>query len=106
MKSALAFATLLLVAACGGKAADPALEATAAEPPGITPDIISPHEAADPTEPPSYEVAIASAAAVHNAATDRCTRQPEAVRAQCQQEANAAFSEAKTGLERLRGNQQ
>jgi hypothetical protein len=106
MKSALAFATLLLVAACSGKVADPALDATAAEPPGIAPDIISPHEAADPTEPPSYEVAIASAAAVHNAATEHCTRQPQAVRAQCLQEANAAFAEARTGLDRLRGNQQ
>ena len=59
-----------------------------------------------PSEPPSYEVSIASAAADHNKALERCTRQPEAVRTQCEQEANAAFADAEQNLEPLRGNQQ
>lgn len=105
MKHACTFATLLLLGACGGESPEPAADASAATPlPAIAPPIVSPHEAGDPVEPPSYEVAIASAAAEHNAAQDRCAEQPEAVRAQCAQEANAAFSEARADLERLRGN--
>ena len=106
MKHAITLATLL-IAACGdspqpvaGKAAEPA-----ALPP-LAPAIVSPDETAEPAARPSYEVAIASAAAEHNAAKERCAAQPEAVRTQCEQEANAAFAEAQQGLEDLRGNQQ
>ena len=106
MKPALAFSMLLLLAACGGEATDPAVDAKAAELPAIAPAIVPPDEIADPNQPPSYEVAIATAAAAHNASKERCAKQPESVRAQCEQEANATFSEAKSGIDRLRGNQQ
>ena len=61
---------------------------------------------ANPTEPPSYEVSIASAAAQRNKALERCATQPEAVRTQCEQEANAAFSESESKLQDLRGNKE
>ena len=48
----------------------------------------------------------ASAAADHNKALDRCKSQPEVVRTQCEQEANAAFAEAQNQLQDLRGNTQ
>ncbi len=70
----------------------------------IAPAIIPPAEVADPTEPPSYEVAIASAAATRNKALERCSNQPDAVRTQCEQEANAAFADAEASLQNLRGN--
>ena len=60
---------------------------------------------ADPAQPPSYEVSIASAAADHNKALERCRKQPEVVRSQCEQEANASFSDVQSSLEPLRGNQ-
>lgn len=114
---ALALALLAALAACGQKtavnatgeaspspAASMAPDADAAHP--VAPAIIPPDEVADPTEPPSYEVAIASAAANRNQALDRCTRQPEAVRTQCEQEANAAFADAEAKLQDLRGNQE
>mgnify|MGYP001199980489 CR=1 FL=1 len=72
----------------------------------IAPAIIAPGDAADPAQPPSYEVSIASTAADHNQALQRCAQQPEAVRTQCEQEANAAFAEVETSLEPLRGNQE
>ena len=72
----------------------------------VTPAIIPPDEVADPQEPPSYEVAIASAAANRNTALARCATQPSAVRTECEQEANAAFSEAETKLQDLRGNKE
>jgi hypothetical protein len=105
MKNACAAALLplLLLGACGGKTSQPALEPVAK--PELAPPITAPHEDADPALPPSYEVAIAGAAAEHNAAKKRCAEQPESVRAQCEQEANAAFSTAQGDLERLRGNQ-
>jgi hypothetical protein len=111
MKHLSAAATLLALAACAGEAPPPAAaNATPAAPPAdslpVAPAIVSPDEAADPTARPSYEVAIASAAAEHNNAKRRCETQPEAVRTQCEQEANAAFGEAKQDLEDLRGNQQ
>jgi len=71
----------------------------------VAPPITPPGEAADPAEPPSYEVSIASAAADHNKALERCSKQPGAVRTQCEQEANAAFAEVQSSLEPLRGNQ-
>jgi hypothetical protein len=107
MKHACSYATLLLLAACGGGSPQSGLEASAS---GVTPDvappIIPPHEVADPAQPPSYEVAIAGAAAERNAAQDRCAKQPEAVRTKCEQEANAAFAEQQSDLADLRGNQQ
>ena len=81
------------------------LEASIA-PPEVAPAIIPPDEAANPTEPPSYEVAIASAAATRNQALERCMHQPQAVRTQCEQEANAAFASAEADLQNLRGNQE
>jgi hypothetical protein len=106
MKYATMFGGLILLAACGGEVPESAVEAsTAAGAPDVAPAIISPQEVADPALPPSYEVAIAGAAADRNAAQERCAKQPQAVRTQCEQEANAAFSEAQGGLDRLRGNQ-
>jgi hypothetical protein len=115
IKPALALASVLcLCTACGGEAPQPAADARAEAPspaktppgsPAIAPAIVQPEEFGDPAQPPSYEVAIASSAAEHNKAKERCTAQPESVRAQCEQEANAAFSDAREDLDRLRGNQ-
>ena len=100
-------ANLLLLGACGRSPDNAAALATPAKDSGaIAPAIIPPSEVADPTAPPSYEVGIASAAADRNNALERCASQPEAVRAQCEQEANAAFAEVESGLQDLRGNQQ
>jgi len=99
-------ALIALLSACAREErAEPVLDArdVAAK---IAPPITAPDESADPAQPPSYEVSIAAAAAVHNKALERCARQPEAVRTQCEQEANAAFAEAESSLETLRGNQQ
>lgn len=98
---------LLLLGACG-RTADPGLTAatSADSSPAIPPAIIPPDEVANPTEPPSYEVGIASAAAVRNKALERCATQPEAVRTQCEQEANAAFAEDDAKLQDLRGNKE
>jgi hypothetical protein len=106
-KEGLSLATLLLLCACGRPAGEQAAgqRPTAAEA-RIAPPIIATEEAADPALPPSYEVAIASAAADHNKALERCRAQPEAVRAQCEEEANAAFSESEGKLQDLRGNQE
>lgn len=99
---------LTLLAACARE--DGSNPTTSADPAGpaeaVAPAIIAPDEIADPAQPPSYEVAIASAAATHNKALERCAKQPEAVRAQCEQEANAAFTEHETALGPLRGNQE
>jgi len=113
MKPALALAALCLCAACGGNTQEAASDARAVAPPSpkaspdapaVAPAIIQPEEIGDPAQPPSYEVAIASTAAEHNNAKKRCAAQPESVRVQCEQEANAAFSEAREDLDRLRGN--
>ncbi len=104
MKHASTFAILLLFGACGGKSPQPADEAPAAAVADVAPAIIPPNEVADPAAPPSYEVAIAGAAAERNNARERCGQQPESVRTQCEQEANAAFSEAQADLDDLRGN--
>ncbi len=88
----------------------PAADATAAytdpqDPTGgLAPPLVIPGEGTADPQPPSYEVSIASVAADHNKALARCTQQPEAVRTQCEQEANAAFSDAQQSLESLRGN--
>jgi hypothetical protein len=111
MKHLSAAAALLALAACAADAPPPAAADAKTQPPPadslpVAPAIVSPDETADPAARPSYEVAIAGAAAEHNNAKRRCETQPEAVRTQCEQEANAAFGEAKQDLEDLRGNQQ
>ncbi len=99
-------AALLLLAACGRSTEDVAAQNSAAtDPNAVAPAIVSPDEEAVSTEPPSYEVSIATAASQHNAALERCAKQPEAVRAQCEQEANAVFAETEASLQDLRGNQ-
>jgi hypothetical protein len=109
---AAALVAAAALAACGGpeNAEEPAPVVGAAEapapPPPVPPAIIAPDETADPAEPPSYEVAIASAAAERNKSIERCAAQPESVRTQCEQEANAAFAESERALQDLRGNQQ
>jgi hypothetical protein len=99
---------LTLLAGCAreeaGTAAPPAAGSDAVA--DVAPPIVSPEESADPAQPPSYEVSIASAAADHNKALERCATQPEAVRTQCEQEANAAFAETESALQPLRGNQE
>ena len=107
MKPALALAVLFLCAACGGKTPETAAPASADASPdaaAIAPAIVQPENIGDPALPPSYEVAIAGTAAERNNAKKRCAAQPESVRTQCEQEANAAFSEAREDLDRLRGN--
>ena len=95
-----------LLAACGREESAQARPETGIEEAAaVAPAIIAPAESADPAQPPSYEVAIASAAADHNKALERCRKQPEAVRSQCEQEANASFSDVEASLESLRGNQ-
>lgn len=107
MKTSHALAALLLLAACGQKSPEPAPDAKApATQVAVAPAIVAPHEIADSSARPSYEVAVASVAADHNAAKERCATQPESVRSQCEQEANAAFSEAASDLDDLRGNKQ
>lgn len=107
IKEGLSLAALCLLAACGdapaGQAATKQSLDDSASP--LTPAIVAPEETGK-IEPPSYEVGIASAAADHNKALDRCNTQPEAVRTQCEQEANAAFSEVRDQLQDLRGNTQ
>ncbi len=102
-------ATTLALAACGRspEIAAPDVTADSLDPTGgLAPPLIVPGEGSAPAQPPSYEVSIASAAADHNKALERCTKQPEAVRTSCEQEANAAFADAEKNLEPLRGNQQ
>jgi hypothetical protein len=102
----LLLATILLTG-CNREPAVDITEGTAApEPIAVAPALVNPSEVADPAQPPSYEVSIASAAADRNKAIERCATQPEAVRTQCEQEANAAFAEREGGLQDLRGNQQ
>ena len=107
MNKLILMTALLLLGACG-RTADPGLTAatSADSSPAIPPAIIPPDEVANPTEPPSYEVGIASAAAQRNKALERCATQPEAVRTQCEQEANAAFAEDDAKLQDLRGNKE
>jgi hypothetical protein len=103
MKHISTFATLLLLVACGGGSSQPRV---ADRPVADAPDIAAPivPADADPALPPSYEVAIAGAAAERNNARERCTSQPDAVRVQCEQEAIASFSAQQSDLDRLRGN--
>ena len=105
MKHACTFAILLLLVACGGESSQTRVaEKPVAETPDVAPAILPPNEIADPAAAPSYEVAIAGAAAERHNAKERCASQPESVRVQCEQEANASFSAHQTELDRLRGN--
>lgn len=103
MNKLILISALLALGACSRT--DPGGDdAAATGTPGLPPSIIPPDEVANPAEPPSYEVGIAAAAAARNKALDRCTMQPEAVRTQCEQEANAAFAQSEADLQDLRGN--
>ena len=105
MNKLILISALLALNACGN--ADPAdIDAAATSKPDVAPAIIPPDEVANPAEPPSYEVSIASAAATRNKALERCATQPEAVRTQCEQEAHAAFVENEKDLQDLRGNKE
>ena len=111
MNKLILFSALLTLGACGKS--DPGDMHTAATgtmastgTPSIAPAIIPPDEVANPAEPPSYEVGVASAAATRNKALERCATQPEAVRTQCEQEANAAFAQTESDLQDLRGNKE
>ena len=106
MNKLVLISALLLLGACGKAAQPDTADAASKSLPPIAPAIIPPDEVANPTEPPSYEVSIASAAATRNRALERCATQPEAVRTQCEQEANSAFASAETGLQDLRGNKE
>lgn len=101
-------AALLALAACGRNpdVAPRPQPGEKQDPPELAPAITSPAEISDPVQPPSYEVAVASAAADRNKALERCATQPDAVRVQCEQEANAAFAKADADLQHLRGNQE
>ncbi len=98
-----ALAALLLLGACGR---EPEGDAVGQAKPALPPAIIPPAEVADPAEPPSYEVGIATAAAERKHAKEQCAETPERERKTCEKEAEAAFSSAEAGLEDLRGNQQ
>ncbi len=100
--------SLLALTACGRSTEiTPAAPNEAPDPTGgLAPPLLAPGENTAPSGPPSYEVSIATAAADHNQALERCKTQPEAVRTQCEQEANAAFAELEKSFEPLRGNQQ
>jgi hypothetical protein len=105
MNKLVLISALLALGACGKTSPDIG-DAVAANTPDVAPPIIPPNEVADPAEPPSYEVGIATAAASRNKALDRCATQPEAVRTQCEQEANAAFAQTESDLQDLRGNKE
>jgi hypothetical protein len=103
MNKLILISALLALGACG-ETGPGAKDMAASSTPAIAPAIIPPDEVADPAEPPSYEVGIATAAAARNKSLERCATQPEAVRTQCEQEANAAFLQNETDLQDLRGN--
>lgn len=106
-RTACLLALMTLLVACAREVAETGSASSRADSSAeIAPAIIAPADIADPAQPPSYEVSIASAAADHNKAVERCAKQPEAVRTQCEQEANASFAEVETSLQPLRGNQQ
>lgn len=96
-------AAFLLLAAC-----DRPAEVATVEPanPALPPALVEPSETADAAAPPSYEVGIATAAAGHNRAKEKCAEMSERLRAICDAEADAAFATAQENLEDLRGNQQ
>ena len=67
------------------------------------------NEFADPAEgsiPPSYEVAIASAAADQTRGLEACQEKPAAEQKTCKDEVNKIWAEASKAAESARGNQQ
>lgn len=59
-----------------------------------------------PTGPPSYEVAIASAAADENQAMEACDERPKAERNSCRQRARAEWEKAAAEARNIRGRTQ
>ncbi len=74
--------------------------------PPLPPAIVPPQEGADPAEPPSYEVAIATAAADRKHAKEKCAEKSASERKACEADADAAYQAAESTLEVLRGNQE
>lgn len=72
----------------------------------LAPPLVPPSEGADPAEPPSYEVGIATAAAERNHVKEKCADLPKLERETCEASADATFATAQSGLTDLRGNQQ
>jgi hypothetical protein len=103
----LLIVSLTLVAACerGANGDRAAVQSASEDREPLPPPIDAPTESASPDEPPSYEVAIATAAAERNRMKRRCTELPEVERAACEADADAAFAAASADLESLRGNQ-
>ena len=102
------FAALALFAACD-RAPQPVSAAAApavADQDTLSPSTVPPTESSDADATPSYEVAIATAAAKRNRAMDKCAELPEIERITCEEQAAAAFQTAESDLEDLRGNQQ
>jgi hypothetical protein len=95
-------AALLLLCACA-RAPDTGVAATGDD--LLAPAIIPPAEVADPSERPSYEVAIATAAADRNREKERCVDMPKLERETCEAAADATFAAADADLDDLRGNQ-
>jgi hypothetical protein len=100
-------AALMLLCACA-RAPDSGITAgtTAKDENSLPPAIIQPSEVADPSERPSYEVGIASAAADRNRAREKCAEKSERLKAMCEAEVDAQFASAEDELQDLRGNQQ
>lgn len=96
-------AALLLLCACA-QAPDTGIAANDGN--TLPPAIIPPSEVADPSEPPSYEVAIATAATDRNRAREKCAEKSERLKAMCEAEVDAEFANAEADLQDLRGNQQ
>jgi hypothetical protein len=105
--AASAFTALLALVFLGACDRVPAGERQASEETeSLPPPIVPPAETSDAEEAPSYEVAIATAAAERNRAKKKCAELQEVERTTCESEADSAFSTASSDLESLRGNQQ
>jgi hypothetical protein len=100
-------AALLALAFLGACDRFPAGESQATEETeSLPPPIVPPADTSDANEAPSYEVAIATAAAERNRAKKKCAELQEIERTSCESEADSAFATASSDLESLRGNQQ
>ncbi|MGH8131242.1 MAG: hypothetical protein ACRES3_10360 [Steroidobacteraceae bacterium] len=109
MRNAVFLAVILLLTGCDNPADQQAVQARDAvenPKPPLPPAIVPPLEGADPTDPASYEVGIATAAADRNHAKAKCAEMSESERKTCEAEADAAYEAAESGLEDLRGNQE
>jgi hypothetical protein len=105
--AAPAFTALLALALLGACDRVPASDRQASEETeSLPPPIVPPADTSDAKEAPSYEVAIATAAAERNGAKKKCAELQEVERTSCESEADAAFATASSDLEPLRGNQQ